>query len=416
MARNDWKRWSRPIILAGAAGLLLLLLIWAFWPRPLQVDMGVVRQGELFVTIDEEARTRVRDAYVVSAPIAGRLMRVEVEPGDEVRGGESVIARMLPAPPSVMDIRTREQARAAVSAAEAALLVSRADLNSAIANRDLADLSVSRQRQLRQSGTVSQAALDTAERQQRVANAAVDTAKAAISMRQAELASARATLIEFSEAPAATGPAGGSDLSGGRAIPLQAPISGRILRVMQESETTLVAGQPILEIGDTSNDLEIVAELLSTDAVKVNAGDRVLVDHWGGETVLEGIVERVEPWGFTKYSALGVEEQRVNTIVRFRDRLNEPHLLGHGYRVEVQIVVWEDDEAIIVPASTLFRDQDGWAVFVAANGRAKRTPVSVLQNNGIEAAITNSLEPGTRLILYPGASLEDGKRVKARSE
>ena len=415
MATQMNKRRSRQFIMLGVAGMLALLLVWAFWPRPLPVDLGEVRRGSLFVTIDEEARTRVRDAYVVSAPIAGRLLRVEVEPGDDVSGGESVIARMVPTPPSVMDVRTREQARAATAAAEAGLRVSRADLNSALADEDLAEANVGRQRQLRKTDVVSEAALDTAERQLRAANAAVDTARAAISMREAELASARARLIEFSNAPAATGPAGGDDASGGRVIPLQAPISGQILRVMQESETTLVAGQPILEIGDISNDLEVIAELLSTDAVQVEAGDRVLIDHWGGESVLEGAVERVEPWGFTKYSALGVEEQRVNTIIRLQTPPGERSSLGHGYRVEARIVVWEKDDAVIIPSSALFRDQDAWAVFVVSNGRARQVQLQVLQNNGIEAAIVDELKPGTQLILYPGSGLSNGARVKARS-
>lgn len=415
MADGQNKRRTRTYIMAAVAAALVLLLAWAFWPRALAVDIGEVHRGQMVVTIDEEARTRVRDAYVVSAPIAGQLMRVEVEPGDHVIGGETIIARMLPVAPSALDVRTREQARAAVAAAEAALRVSRADLNSALATRDLAETNLARQRSLEATGVVSEAALDIAERELRTAEAAVDTATAAISMRQAELASARARLIEFSGAPAATGPAGGDDATGGNAIPLRAPITGRILRVFQESETTLGAGQPIVEIGDTSNDLEVIAELLSTDAVQVEAGDRVLIEHWGGEDVLEGIVERVEPWGFTKYSALGVEEQRVNTIIRFTTPLEERSALGHGYRVEAQIVIWEDDDALIVPSSALFRSGGDWSVFVVDGGRARETPVAVLQNNGIQAAVSDGLEEGTPLILYPGAGISDGRRVRARA-
>ena len=401
--------------MVGIAGLILLLLAWAFWPRPVAVDIGTIQRGEMIVTVDEEARTRVRDAYMVSAPIAGRLLRVAVEPGDIVTGGESIIARMLPTPPSVMDLRTREQARAAVKASEAALRVARADLNSAIANQDLAAAEVARQRQLQSTGVASQAALDEAERQRRTTDAAVDTAEAAIAMRQAELASARAQLIEFSDAPAVTGPAGGDSFADGRTIPLTAPISGRVLRVIQESETTLAPGQPILEIGDTSRDLEVVVELLSTDAVRVAAGDRVLIDHWGGDVPLEGLVERVEPWGFTKYSALGVEEQRVNTIIRFTTPLEERSPLGHGYRVEARIVVWDDDDALITPSSALFRQADGWAVFTATGGRARLVRVDVLQNNGIQAAISSELSPGAQVILFPASGLQDGMRVVERS-
>lgn len=415
MTRTHTKKRTRTYIMIAVGAALLLGLIYAFWPKPTLVDMGTVTRTAMTVTIDEEARTRVRDAYVVSAPISGRLMRVDVEPGDSVTGGETVIARMLPAPPSAIDVRTRQQARAGVNAAQAGVRVARADLNSAMASRDLADAQLSRSRTLASSGVVSQAALDQAEREKRSADAAVDTARAAISMREAELARARAQLIEFSDGPPATGPAGGGDASQGRAIPLTAPISGRILRVMQESETTVSPGQPILEIGDISNDLEIVAELISPDAVQVRAGNRVIIDNWGGDTPLNGVVERVEPWGFTKFSALGVEEQRVNTIIRFADPLEERISLGHGYRVEAGIVIWEETQALAVPSSALFRHESGWAVFTAQNGKARLTPVEAGRNNGQLAEIRSGLEENTTVILYPGPGLTNGARVEQRS-
>lgn len=406
------RKHSRTVIFSVVAAGLLSLMLWAFWPRPAFVDFGTVERRAMRVTIDEEARTRVRDAYVVSAPIAGRLLRVEVEAGDEVTGGETVIARMLAVAPSALDVRTREQARAGVSAAEAALRVARADLNSALADQDLADAEVSRARTLRRSGSVSQSVLDRAEREKRAADAAVDTAKAAISMREAELANARARLIEFREP--ANGIRGAESVPDGSAVPLEAPITGRVLRVIQESETTVSPGQAILEIGDVSNDLEVIAELLSTDAVQVETGDKVIIDNWGGEAPLEGIVERVEPWGFTKFSALGVEEQRVNTIIRFTDPLEARSKLGHGYRVEVRIVVWEKDDALTVPTSALFRYDGGWAVFAVDGGRADLTPVQVVRNNGEVAAISEGLQAGQTVILYPAADIEDGNRVKAR--
>jgi HlyD family secretion protein len=404
---------SRNYILGSAGLALLLLLAWAFWPRPTPVDLGTAATGEMVVTIDEEARTRVRDAYVVSAPIAGRLLRIDAEAGDEVIGGETVIARMVAAPPSAIDVRTREQARAGVDAAEAALRVARADLNSALADQDLANATLSRNRILLSSGAVAQAAVDQAERQKRAADASVDTAKAAISMREAELANARARLIEFNETPGGVETVNGQPVNA-NAIPLEAPISGRILRIIQESETTVSPGQAILEIGDVSNDLEVLAELLSTDAVQVAAGDRVIIDNWGGEEPLNGVVERVEPWGFTKFSALGVEEQRVNTIIRFTDPLEERASLGHGYRVEVKIVVWEDIGALTVPSSALFRSGGGWAVFAVEGKRARLTPVEVERNNGDLAAITGGLEAGATVILYPGPGISAGTPITAR--
>ena len=413
MTMAQSKPRSRNYILGGAGLAVLLLLAWAFWPRPTPVDLGTAATGEMVVTIDEEARTRVRDAYVVSAPIAGRLLRIDAEAGDQVVGGETVIARMVAAPPSAIDVRTREQARAGVSAAEAALRVARADLNSALADQDLAGSTLSRNRILLSSGAVAQAAVDQAERQKRAADASVDTAKAAISMREAELANARARLIEFNETPGGVETANGQPVNA-NAIPLEAPISGRILRVIQESETTVSPGQAILEIGDVSNDLEVLAELLSTDAVQVSAGDRVIIDNWGGPDPLNGVVERVEPWGFTKFSALGVEEQRVNTIIRFTDPLEERASLGHGYRVEVRIVTWEDAEALTVPSSALFRSGGGWAVFAVDGKRARLTPVEVARNNGELAAITGGLEAGATVILYPGPGISDGTRITRR--
>lgn len=406
------RRMSRTWLSAGIGILLLAFLIYAYWPRPLLVDMGVAERGPMVMTLDEEAKTRVRDAYVVSAPVAGRLMRVEVEPGDRVRGGISVVAQMLPINPSVLDIRTREQARAAVSAAEAALRVSRADLNKAVADRDLAEAEVERTRQLRDGGNVSEAALDQAERAFRAARAAHDMASAAISMREAELANARARLISFSERPEPMGSALPAD---GESVPIRAPVSGSILRVMQESETTLSAGAPILEIGDISNDLEIVAELLSTDAVQVDPGDRVIIEDWGGEDQLNGVVERVEPWGFTKFSALGVEEQRVNTLIQFSDPLDVRASLGHGFRVETRIVIWESDDALVVPSSALFRSDGGWAVFTVRGGRARLTPIEIGHNNGLQAEVLGGLEDGVQLVLFPPPGLDDGMAVRRRS-
>ncbi|WP_417477115.1 efflux RND transporter periplasmic adaptor subunit [Maricaulis sp.] len=395
---------------------LVLGFVYAFWPRPALVDMGIVARSAMVVTIDEEARTRVRDAYIVSAPIAGRLLRVDVEPGDSVTGGETVIARMTPALPSAIDMRTREQARAGVNAAQAGLRVARADLNSAMASQDLADAQLVRTRTLASSGTASPAALEQAEREKRVADAAVDTARAAISMREAELASSRASLIEFNDGASVSSEAPASLDTDARAIPLTAPISGRILQVVQESETTIAAGQPILEIGDISHDLEVVAELISTDAVRVSAGNRVIIDNWGGDVPLSGTVDRVEPWGFTKFSALGVEEQRVNTIIRFTSPLADRVNLGHGYRVEAQIVVWESEDALTVPSSALFRHEGGWAVFVVTGGKARLTPVDVGRTNGQQAEILAGVAEAAEIILYPGPGLADGTRVERRND
>jgi HlyD family secretion protein len=360
------------------------------------------------LTIDEEGRTRVRDAYVVSTPVAGRLMRVEAQPGDAVVKNETIVAQMRPLNPAALDIRTREQARAAVAAAEAALRVSRADLNKAMADLDFAQSEWGRAKKLAEKGTESQAALDRFRSNLRAASAMRDTAQAAISVREAELANARARLISFD------GPEQASAQMGDADIPLRAPATGRILRVIQQSETTLTAGTPIMEIGNIAHDLEIVVELLSTDAVQVSPGDRVIVDDWGGDTQLEGKVERVDPWGFKKFSSLGVEEQRVNAIIRFTGARQSRDKLGHGYRVEVRIIIWEDQSTLLIPSNALFRDGDYWAVFRVIDGKAIQTRVKVGKDNGLSAQILDGLEVGDAIILYPSSGISNGAKVAQR--
>jgi HlyD family secretion protein len=402
---------SRSWVSIAAIILIIAAIAWAFWPRPLLVDIGKVRLEPMTITIDEEGKTQVRNAYVVSTPVAGRLLRIEVTSGDQVEGGKTIIARMLPSNPAALDVRTREQARAIVAAAQAAVRVAQADLNKTKADGELADLDIERKRKLGKSGIISQVAVERAESAWRAARASLDQAKAGISMRQADLANARTRLINFSDQDTISKI---EDNTQKDAIPLLAPISGRILRILQESETTLPVGKPILEIGDIANDLEIVAELLSTDAVKVSVGNRVIIRNWGGSKDLNGIVERVDPWGFTKFSALGVEEQRVHTVIRFKDSPDLRKSLGHGFRVETQIVIWENNNALIVPSSALFRDKGNWVVFAVENGVAVLKTVEIDHNNGVQAQVLSGLSADDEVILFPSSGLIDGIRVAKR--
>lgn len=387
------KKISRFHLMVGAAVLIVVLLIFAFWPSATAVDMGTVTQGRMQLTIDEEGRTRVSDSYVVSAPAAGRLQRVEVEPGDQVLGGRTVVARLLPAP---LDPRARTQARAGVAGAEAALRAARDEAARAAAEKELADNNLAREQRLWELNSTSREALETARRDAATAAAAAGAASAAIASQRAELERARA------------------ELSGGGAIAIVAPTSGRVLSVEQESEATLTAGTPIMEIGNVDGDLEVLVELLSTDAVQVSPGDRVQIDNWGGGEPLTGEVARIEPQGFTKVSALGVEEQRVNTIVRLTDPRMGQIALGSGFRVEARIVVWEDDDAIIVPSSALFREQGRWAVFVVEDETAEHRQVRIGRNNGIQAQVLGGLQEGETVILYPATELTDGTSVERR--
>jgi HlyD family secretion protein len=407
------RRRSRLTLSVLALLLVAAGLAFAFWPRPVAVDLGQVKRGPMKLTIDEEGRTRVHDTYVISTPVAGRLLRVEVEPGDLVEQGQTVVARMLPSLPSELDQRSREEAQAAVAAAEAAVRLARSELNKAIADKEFAEIELERVRRLREMNSASQAELEAAVRTTRAATASVESAEAGISVREAELSSARARLLSYNDHHLLNGNAVKPALPD-QSVPIRAPDSGRVLRVIQQSETTLAAGTPIMEIGDTAGDLEVVVELLSTDAVKVKPGDPVLIEDWGGVEALQGVVERVEPWGFTKYSALGVEEQRVNAVIRFTDTRLRQQRLGHGYRVEARIVIWEDRNALIVPSSALFREGQGWAVFVVQNGEARIRKVEIGHDNGVEAEVKSGLEPGQTVVLYPSLELSQGKRVVRR--
>jgi HlyD family secretion protein len=372
--------------------------------------MGQVTRSNLMVLIEEEGRTRVSETYVVSTPVAGRLLRAQIHPGDAVLRGETVVAEMRPTNPIVLDVRTREQALAAVDAAQAGLRVAKADLNAAEAAEELALADLRRNQLLIANDIVSQAALDRANSAARAASANRETAEAAISLREAEVANAQAQLIDFDT----DGKSNGNGM-GAETYPIYAPTSGRVLRVLQESETILPAGAPIVEIGDISGDLEIVVELISSDAVKVDVGDPVLIKDWGGGTVLAGTVSRIDPFGITKYSALGVAEQRVNVDIELNTPPADRIGLGHGYRVKAQIVVWSADNVLTVPTSALFRANGGWSLFVVDNGVVQTRSVQIGQSDGVSTEVVNGLTEGETVVLYPSVDLSEGTRVASRT-
>lgn len=390
----------RTVFWAAAGLVVIILLALAFWPRPEMVDIVDVQRGDLTVTVRDEGRTRVREVYQVSAPLTGRLMRIGNRAGEAVSAGD-VVATILPGDPVLLDERTRREAEAAASAAEAAIDFARADLQRALAEQSNAQAEAVRARSLYERQVIAQAGLDRAELALRTAIAAVVTARASVSMREAELAAARIRLIEPDEA--------GGPLP---AVQVRAPASGRILRVLEQSEGVIAAGAPIMEIGDP-HDLEIVAEFLSSDAVRIEAGADAEIRAWGG-TALRGRVRLVEPFGFLKVSALGVEEQRVNVIIDLLDPPESRASLGHGYRVEAAATVEEVRGAILVPVGALFRRQGEWAVFRVANGQARMQPVEIGANDGRQAVIMRGLEPGDRVVHHPGQHIADGTGVRQR--
>jgi HlyD family secretion protein len=387
------------------AALLALALAWLLRPQPVPVDFAVLARGPLRVTVVDEGETRVKEVFVVSAPVAGVMQRIDLEPGDPVVAASTVVARIRPTDPTILDVRTEAEARAAVRAAEAAQAHAQASVQSATAELEFARAELERFRGLAANDTISQNALDDAVRRERRASAALAEAKAQLAMRAYELDRARAALLT-------PGPdiAGADDCD---CVSVYAPVSGDVLRVLQESESVVAASTPLVEIGDP-RELEIVVDLLSADAVRVRSGQRVYVEGWGGPDPLNGVVQRVEPFGFTKISALGIEEQRVNVVIDFSDPPERWQNLGHGYRVEPRIVLWEEQDVLKVPLPALFRDGDRWAVFVDADGRAALRYVDVGRDNGLEAQIAGGLDPGERVVLHPSDRVADGVRIHPR--
>jgi len=394
---------SRVVAITSLGMVVAAFLLFAFWPRPIRADIATVARGPLVVTIDEEAKTRVRESYVVSAPISARLLRIGAKPGAEVTKDVTIVAELTPAYPEALDIRTREQAEAAIEEARAALALSRAEARRAKANTALAEQEALRARELFKGEAVSKQSLDRAEIELASAKAALEAATAAVSMREAGLQRAQLMLMSPEVSRGEVTPA--------EPIAIRAPVSGHILRVFQESEAIVAAGTPILEIGDPHADLEVVAQLLSTDAVKVSPGDRVIIDRWGGEAPIGGVVDRIEPIGVTKVSALGVEEQRVNTVIAFDGGRNDDERLGDGFRVEVRIVIFERPDALKLPSSALLRVDGAWAVYKVVGGRAAETRVEIGRSNGAESEVLGGLREGDRVILYPGGKIIAGALV-----
>jgi HlyD family secretion protein len=396
------KRW---IIWLVGAGLLAAGLAFAFWPQPVPVDMEKVATGPLLVTVSGTGQVKVKDVYTISAPVHGQLGRIEIHAGDSVTANDTVVARIREADPAPLDARTRSRLEAAVKAAEAGLTLAHAERDKTDAELDFASTQLQRSRELASRGTVSQVALDRAEMEVRALEAAHQTAIANVAVRVAELEQARAALIQPDDPLAMRAPS--------CCVEVRSPVSGQVLRVLQESEMVVQAGAPLLEIGAT-DDLEVVVDLLSTDAVKIMPGARALIENWGRPGQFEGRVTRVEPYAFTKVSALGVEEQRVNVRIGIDSEMARAQGLGHGFRVEARIVIADLADAVRVPISALFRDAGRWTVFVVEDGRSQRRGIEIGEMNDEHAEVRDGLAPGEIVIVYPSDRVGEGTRVTAR--
>lgn len=393
MKRRHW------IWIAVTIALAIAAFAWAFAPRPLPVEAAEVRRAPFEQTVDEDGKTRVRDRYVISAPLGGRLARIRLDPGDEVFAGKPV-AQLTPAAPALLDARTVRELQERVGAAEAGLKQARAEVARAEAAAAQAQADLARNRKLEGEGFVSPAAREQLELALRVQTRAVEAAVAAAQAAEHNLAQARAALMRARELP--------DGALRGAMLPVISPVNGRVLRVLQQSEAVVAIGTPLVEVADP-DDLEIVVDVLSTEAIRIAPGALVRID--AGGLALEGRVRRVEPAAFTKISALGVEEQRVNVIIDFASPPAQWRQLGDGYRVDVRIVVLAQPDAVIAPVAALFRSDGGWASFVVDEGRAQLRPVKLGGRSALDAWIEQGLAPGERVIVYPSDSVADGKRV-----
>ena len=394
--RRALMRWLKRISLATGALAIVAGIVYAWMPKPIDVDVATVRYGPLTVEVNEDGQTRVRDRFVVAAPIAGNLLRIELDAGAAVTAGD-VVARIDPPAPVLLDDRSRGEAGARLSAAvahqrRAEIAVARAELA-----RNSAVREATRSRTLDQRGAIATSERERADDQEQLAIrdlAAAETERAGAA---AELAAARAVLGEAPVRPT-------------RAVEVIAPTTGRVLRVVRESAGPVAAGAPLIEIGDPRA-LEIVVDVLSSDAARITPGMPVAIEAWGGEPALRGEVRRVEPSAFTRISALGVEEQRVKVIAAIND---PPVTLGDGFRIEARIFTWRGERVATVPASAVFRSKDRWAVYAVENARARLRPIDIGHRGRLEVEVTGGLTAGATVILHPTDRIANGTAIAAR--
>ena len=390
---------KRNLILLAAAGVALALLVaWALRPQPVAVEAAAVTEGPFEQTVVDDGKTRVRDRYVIAAPLAGSVERVRLEPGDAVRHGQ-VVALLTPTAPAFLDARTARELQERIGAADAQLARARAEALKVLAQRDQARADLGRQEKLAAGGFVSPTAREQAELALRTAERAVDAARFAEEAARHDAAQARAALSRYKSGE----PTAKWDVV--------SPVNGSVLKVHQKSESPVALGTPLLEVADARS-LEAVVDVLSQDAVAIRPGMAARVELGAGVPPVPARVRLIEPSAFTKVSALGVEEQRVNVVLDFAGPLDHVWTMGDGFRVEAHIVTHREEKAIKVPVGALFREGDGWAVFLALDGRAAKRAVKVPRRNGAEAMVEEGLKPGERVIVYPSDALRDGARIE----
>lgn len=394
------RHWARRLLIGGLVAVAVAAIALLLAPRPVAVEAGRALVGPIDETVADQGEARVREAYLVSAPVSGQLARIALHVGDRVVAGATLVARIQPANPGLLDARSRAQATAAIRAAEAAIAAARAQHDRLAAEAAQAEGEERRLRPLAASGYASQQALEAAQSRSRIARAGMRAAGAEIEARQAELAAARAVLVS----PTA---------SGRQAVDVRSPAAGYVTRVLQTSERSVAAGEPLVEIGDTDG-LEAAIDFTTQDAVRIREGMPAEIFDWGGPGALPAVVRRIEPQGFTRVSALGVEEQRVHVLLQFTGDPASWSRLGPGYRVWGRVFLRRERQAVKVPLGALVRDSGGWAVYRIIGGRARLTRVDVGAFSQREAEVQRGLSGGEALIVFPSDQVREGVRVSVR--
>ena len=394
-------RWLKRLLWAALALGIVALLAMALRPRPVDVEVATVTRGHFEDTIVEDGKTRLRERYTVAAPIAGTLLRIGLKAGDAV-AMDGVVASILPNPAPLLDTRARQETEQRLGAAEAAEARTSALVTQAEATTAQARIDAERSRTLVAQGAAAHSRQERDDLLLHTAQRELDAARFAHHVTEHEVEVARATLAFDDAGPDRT-----------RTWQVHAPVGGRVLRVLQESQSPVTAGTPLIEIGDTQ-DIEVVADFLTTDAVRIHAGDAAWIEDWGGDGRLTGRVSRVEPGGFTKVSALGVDEQRTNVVIEILAPPDERPTLGDAFRVDARVVVAAIDDAIVIPTGALFRDRDGWATYVASEGVAHKRAVTLSHRSQSAAAVVAGVQPGETVILFPPDAVAGGVRVSPR--
>ena len=395
---------KRKLLYGGLSVFLLTLLVLVFMPSPKEVEIARVRQGRFERFVQEDGKTRLRERYVVSAPLTGSVTRIDIKQGDSVERG-AVIATLQAPAPALLDVRSRAEQAARIGVAQASVARARANMERARAALDQARAELRRSEALAQQGFLSPNQNETGQFNVRLRERELESARQEEDAAGHELEQARIAVTQFTHLRALNGKQ--------RAYTVLAPISGKVLKVLQQSEGIVTAGMPLIELGDPSA-LEVVVDVLTEDAAQIKSGAMVQLSNWGGPQVLSGQVRLVEPAAFTKVSALGVEEQRVNAVIDITSQAKQWESLGDGFKVDVRVVVQTVDQATMVPLSALFPLGARSGLFVVEQGRARLREVDIAARNGIDAWVKAGITAGTQVIVYPDTKLKDGEKVKPR--